>query len=194
MKMLLPSDIMNSRDKRNYQKNYIIGEYNMYKEIVSYEIFKTWDQEQQINALKVWKKNYNTREIANKMGILEWRVYDLTSKLGLSSKTNPRTQKVKKGKAEKIQEISETPKTTQLSVTEVIPKQELINFFQNFNLLSARKSQNVFSYEFSGQHDSQNIINKVQKILIMLENESGLFDVNISISEIASSKENEEVK
>jgi hypothetical protein len=181
-KILFPSDIMSSKTRRNYQKIVSLGEYNMYEKVVKIEDFMQLTVEQQLSAFKVWKKRYTTKQIAEGLGVKEWKVYGIGSKLGISKTIKP-------VKNTEIVIQKTVPEKTQSTTEEVITKRDLIGLLQEFSNLHTQNIkteavQDNLSFQYSGIFDSQTIVDRVQKLLILLEGEKGTFQIEISVTEI----------
>lgn len=84
-----PSDFMSKKEKRRYKKPRKERKYNMYKDILSYKEFQTFDKETQKEILQKWREQHSNVKIYETMGINRTYYYNLLHELGIETNTKP---------------------------------------------------------------------------------------------------------
>lgn len=151
-KLYLTSDLLKGKAKKDYQNTSKVVAWNMYDEICSWEEFTVLPDEMKKKYLEEYRKRFTNRQVQDKWGLNDYEFYTkLIKRLGV--KTNRSGRKVK-GKAVSIDNSQNEP------VVESEPEQTFSEGIQ---------------IKFSGLYNSDKIQNRLEKLALMLEDETSYF-------------------
>jgi hypothetical protein len=131
-KMMLTSDFLSGKEKREYTKSGKVRTYNM-KDIMPYLEFQTFNQEEQKKLLKSWRDIYSNEKIINEMQINKNVYYDLVSDFSLKKKMGaiPKSEKITLTKKELVDYYEKMPEYEIYKY--IIPEQQEILFSYHQN-------------------------------------------------------------
>lgn len=165
-RMSLPYEMMSRKEKREYTKSSKVRVYSMYDNIKTYEEIKSLPIEEQKKHMIEYRKRFAGKEIAKGLGVAVGTYYQIAKKLGVTApyKKSNKTKHTYKDTVKK--EVTATTTPAVLERVEAVLKQDGL----------------IFGY--SGEKKADDIIKRLTKLQLLLEDEESLFDVEIRIREI----------
>lgn len=127
-----------------------------YSVVLTYDNFIKLPEEEQIKRLTEWRQNLKNKEIAEKMGVEQWRLYELYKKYNIPNKA---------GRTRSIAVAITEPNRT---ITDV-------------GVLPAQKTG--FFVRLEGTYEGSTISEKILKLASVLESESTKYRVTLLIEE-----------
>jgi hypothetical protein len=162
-KILFPADLMNSKQKRNYQRSGVVVTWNT-KEVLPKMEFDTYEKEQQKEMLEAWRTNFTNKEIMKKMGLTQGTFYSLLNVVGVNKdiKFSNRSSKSVAVSPAKVIELVEKKPTIQETTAPVFTEG------LNFNI--------------NGKYEADVLSNWLTKLQMLVEG-TGEYDVVIHLRE-----------
>lgn len=148
-------DFLKGKEKQLYKGNGKVVKYVDYSVVLTYDNFIKLPEEEQIKRLKEWRQNLKNKEIAEKMGIEQWKLYELYKKYNIPTKS---------GKSMAVAITSATART--ITDIEVLPAQ-----------------RTGFFVRFDGTYEGSVISDKILKLASVLDGESTKYKVTLMIEE-----------
>lgn len=142
-------------------------------DIISKDKFRELPKEEQVRTMEHWRNTFDSATIAKGMRISRPNYYTLASELGVSKKYNTKNSKTARVKqSAKPVEVVKVEKAVKVAPEAVVssPKAVVVNGL-------------VLTY--AGKYTADEIIKKLDKIGLILSDESNKFDVEIKITEVA---------
>lgn len=127
-----------------------------YSVVLTYDNFIKLPEEEQIKRLTEWRQNLKNKEIAEKMGVEQWRLYELYKKYNIPNKA---------GRTRPIAVAITEPNRT---ITDV-------------GVLPTQKTG--FFVRLEGTYEGSTISEKILKLASVLESESTKYRVTLLIEE-----------
>lgn len=165
-KMQFPSDIMSRKDRKEYIKSGEVIVTNIYDKIMPREEFQAHSEEEQKVILQALRERHKTKDIQKAWRMNSAGYYALVDKFGLA--------KLHRGGRRAV-----TPKTK--TNTPVIVELQEAPIVRD----SAPIRADGMCLEFNGQHKADLIISRLEKLLLVLSDEEGNFDIQFRVRELA---------
>lgn len=218
-KMLFPSDLMKGKEKRLYRKGGIVTVSNFIFDQMQREEFLQLDDEKKKAVLIYLRDKYSLPEIERNNGISPYILYKWIDKLGLpKDKVKSNGAKIRRAKNKAAlkavnkniyqpslsleidsSEIKQLPKNDLVEENEVLKNMlnqssELISeLWQRLNEKEKRESGAAgFNFEVSGEFEPADIVKRLEKLALLLEDETNKFVISLSIKEAAKIERREE--
>lgn len=163
-KMMFPTDLMNSKQKRNYQRSGEVVSWNM-KEVLPKLEFEAYEDEQKKEMLIAWRANYPNRQIWERMGLTQGKFYALLEKLDV-----PRdAYKVKNANKTRVSKAIaiNTPKLELVEKREVPTREPFTpTIYEGLN------------FNINGTYSAEDLNNWLTKLQVLTE---GMGDIDVVI-------------
>jgi hypothetical protein len=166
-KMLLTSDLLKGKAKRDYQGTGKVVKWNMYDQIIDRDEFYSKPEEEQKAIMTHWRSNYTNIEIMKGMGISSNTLTKIIDDLGVPRKPRGGNTR-RKGKGQnKKKEVKQAPAQVPTTPAPIpAPKPEGMTF------------------SFNGKYSPEEIISKLERVGLLLDGDNSKFEVNLSIKEV----------
>lgn len=164
-KILFPTDLMNSKQKRKYQRSGEVVTWNT-KEVLPKLELEAYPLEQQKEMLTVWRENFTNKEIMQKMGLSNAQFYSLLNIVGVEKEKRSNRYTAKKNK-------------TELSTAKVI---ELVEKKPTIQETTAPVFTEGLNFNINGKYEADVLSNWLTKLQMLVEG-TGEYDVVIHLRE-----------
>jgi transposase len=154
---------MSRKEKREYTKPSEVRVTNMFDNVLPRAEFEELTNEQQKNALVMWRDKYNTKEIQKGMGIASATYYNYVDKFDLP--------KLPRGTASHKKKKEKTNVNQTVNVIQQAPQ-------------TAPVSLNGVNYNLNGVYTVEEIQSKIEKLALLLEGEKSKFQIKIDVNEV----------
>lgn len=86
-KMLFPFEMLRGKEKREYKKNGKVVSWNMYEDILEFEMFKGLTDKEKKSVLERLRDEHPNKKIMKKWGLNSQSYYDIVNGLGIKTQT-----------------------------------------------------------------------------------------------------------
>ncbi|MDT0150018.1 hypothetical protein Q9R38_26105 [Priestia aryabhattai] len=153
--------LMNQYQQRKYRKASDVEVWNMNDIRENYEKFKALTKEQQIRFLEEETKTKTISEIADNWGVTYKNAYARFNALNVKIVMKGKHTKKRAGKGQK-----------QMSNTVVEPK------------VQSKIIPDGFSISLNGEYDAKEVVQKLEKMGLILDDENKKYKIQLNISEV----------
>lgn len=165
-KMLFASDLLRGKEKREYTKSIMTGEYNMYDEIMKYDQFSILSDAEKTKYLSEYTKRFTLKELATAWNLSYKAVYGKYQQYNIPVvKRSPRGRAAG-SKASAIPKQAPTPKTPQKQ-----PQQP--------------QQPDGFSIALRGEYSAEELTQRLERIGLLMSDDENMFNVEIKITQRA---------
>lgn len=165
-KMLFASDLLRGKEKREYIKPIMIGEYNMYDVILKYDHFTSLTADEKIKYLSEYTKRYTLTELAEAWNLSYKTLYAKFQQYNIPVvKRSPRGRATG-SKASAIPKQAAAPKTPQAQ-----PQQP--------------QQPDGFSISLHGEYSAADLVQRLERISLIMSDDENIFNVEIKITQRA---------
>ncbi|MBC9785184.1 hypothetical protein H1S01_11755 [Heliobacterium chlorum] len=81
--MVMPSDRLSGREKRDYRRPGPLITYSLYEDLVSFEVFDQMPYRQQVQLLSRWRQKYSDDAICQQWGLSRYGLEVIVEVLGV---------------------------------------------------------------------------------------------------------------
>lgn len=145
-------DILSAKERRKYRGTGKVTKYIMMDTFVKWETLKELPEEELVERLTYWRGHYKNKEVAEGLGIEEWKVYDLYKKHKIPAKLVRQSKQDKKqaqnGQVEVYVPVPQFPSGTRITIDKEFTGESLI----------ARLNQIIGFIEEGGEYSLKMII------------------------------------
>ena len=191
-----PSDLLRGKEKRLYRGTGKVVSYNMYDTIMPYAQFRILSDEEQKKTLEEYRIRFSNKEIQKFWDMSTYEYYNKTVKrLGIKTEERQSRKGIKKEVAAKVaikenkeipkEEIKETieePKEETNLISPVI--QELNEVIETLNRQAKPVKLDGLHITMNGQYEAKDIIKRLEKIALILDDEESNFQIEFTIKEL----------
>lgn len=166
-KMMLTSDLLKGKAKRDYQGTGKVVQWNMYEQILRKFDFEARSEEDQKAMLTYWREHYRTADIAKEMGISSNTLTKYVKQLGVPMKQRGGARNRKgKGQAKKV-EVKQAPTEVQTTpAPNPAPKPEGMTF------------------TFNGKYSPEEIISILERVGLMIDGIGREYEIDLTVKEV----------
>jgi hypothetical protein len=174
-----PYDLLKGKAKKQYEGNSQVMTTNIYDKILPVKEFRALPLDTQKAMFTHWWKNYTTVEIKNAMNVGSQTIYNIKAQLGV-------THEKGKGKARKPR----TSKPKKVGAGVAIPKEtiEVVDVSSMYPSIFKEEPKTLvnpwgLSINYSGTYKPDQIQKILQKLDLILQDETTDFDIEIKLSQ-----------
>ena len=166
-KMLFASDFLRGKEKREYIKPIMIGEYNMYDSIMKYDQFSILSDAEKIKYLSEYTKRFTLKELAAAWNLNYKTIYNKFQRYNIPIVKRSPVGRAPGSKASAIPKQAAAPKTPQAQPQQ--PQQP--------------QQQDGFSISLHGEYSAADLVQRLERISLIMSDDENMFNVEIKISQ-----------